>query len=328
MFLRTASDLKPKITVINSSQFTKGAGPGLREDSRKLRQMIELEYKQTVTRSIDDEELSKCVPENLVDKILAGYHKKIQKQRTRRAPRPATCRTIQFDSASLLSDSKILTNRHKMVHSAPMPRNQIHFQTKSLSDRAEASHYTFRSALSGSTYIKNSKHGKKMDADKKISWNFKHQQNELKSQCKSIMRDQKPIVSKSMSVEKWIGIHRRRSGIAVPDSTAQTESVSQEEDFFGKYEFFSVPNQKKSRSIREISELTMLDKVQERIRKEINEKIKHLRKIESKNEFNAIVNRIKQFLDQLESPLVDSSFVSSMSTMRNDKITLYELALA
>lgn len=327
MFLKSIHDVKPKISVTNSAQYTKDESDHrFKHDSRRLRQLIELEYKQTVTRTLDDDELSKHVPENLVDKILASYHKKIQNSEHTR--RPITCRTTQFDTASLLSDNKILTRRHKMVHSAPAPRSQIQFQTKTLSDRAEISHYTFRSALSSSTYVKNSKTGKKREAEKKISWNFKHHQKELKSQCKSIMRDQKPIVSKSMSVEKWIEIHRRRSGIAAPNLTSQTESVSQDEDFYAKYEFFSVPNQKKSRSIREISELTMLDKVQERIRKEINEKIKNLRKIESKNEFNAIVNRIKAFLDELENPLMESSFVSSMSTMRNEKITLYELALA
>ncbi|RNA36993.1 hypothetical protein BpHYR1_011930 [Brachionus plicatilis] len=318
MFLKATYDLKPKITITNSPLFTKSDRQKLRDDSVR-RKKIELEYKQTVTRSLDDEELSRRVPDNLVDKILATYHKKAAKS-TRKS---ALVKSSEFNSASFCVE-----NRHKMVHSAPTARNHIHLQAKAFSDRAEHSQYTFRSAQSSNTYLKRVSKPKESDAQKKIKWNFKHEQNELKTQSKSIMRSQRPIVAKSMNVEKWIGIHRRRSANAMLNLASQTDSVSQDEDFFDKYEFLSEPKQKKSRSIRELSELTMLDKVQERIRRDINEKIKNLRKIESKNEFNAIVNRIKAFLDELENPLETSSFVSSVSTLRNEKITLYELALA
>lgn len=323
MFLKSSFDLKPKITVKNSAQYGKSDQHKFK-DCSGLRKQIELEYKQTVTRSLDDEEIRKNVQVNLVDEILAKHHKKIQK-RHKPSVKNTTSQSGQFESASFYAE-----NRRKMVHSAPTTRNQINFQVKSYSDRGEQSQYTFRSAQSSNTYLlKNQRlqqNNMKKDAEKKINWNFKNQQNELKTQSKSIMRNQKPIVAKSMNVEKWIGIHRRRSANTMLAS--QADSSSQDEEFFAKYEFLSAPNQKKSRSIRELSDLTMLDKVQERIRRDINEKIKNLRKIESKNEFNAIVNRIKAFLDDLENPLETSSFVSSVSTFRNEKITLYELAIA
>lgn len=53
---------------------------------------------------------------------------------------------------------------------------------------------------------------------------------------------------------------------------------------------------KRFRSRRELSELTVLDRIQAQIRAELEENIKSLRKLETQNEFNSIVAKIRDFL--------------------------------
>ena len=53
---------------------------------------------------------------------------------------------------------------------------------------------------------------------------------------------------------------------------------------------------KRFRSRRELSELTVLDRIQAQIRAELEENMKSLRKLETQNEFNSIVAKIRDFL--------------------------------
>lgn len=53
---------------------------------------------------------------------------------------------------------------------------------------------------------------------------------------------------------------------------------------------------KRFRSRRELSELTVLDRIQAQIRNELEENMKSLRKLETQNEFNSIVAKIREFL--------------------------------
>jgi len=54
--------------------------------------------------------------------------------------------------------------------------------------------------------------------------------------------------------------------------------------------------ERRFRSRRELSDLTVLDRIHSHMRVELEENLKNLRKLETQNEFNSIVARIREFL--------------------------------
>ena len=147
---------------------------------------------------------------------------------------------------------------------------------------------------------------KKMKEDKTI--------NESPSdRSKSITRQLKPKLSQSMTIDKWIEIHRRRNNsIELKNLSVNVENKNLISDNLNnnkndklfkkdvKNENLRSIHVNKSKSRREIDDLMSLDKMQKRLSDEIEEKLKLLRKLESRNEFNSIVTRIKSFLDDVE----------------------------
>ena len=59
--------------------------------------------------------------------------------------------------------------------------------------------------------------------------------------------------------------------------------------------------EKRFRSRRELIDLTVLDRVHLHIRSDVEENMKNLRKLETRNEFNSIVSRIYEFLATSET---------------------------
>lgn len=79
--------------------------------------------------------------------------------------------------------------------------------------------------------------------------------------------------------------------------------------------------ERRYRSIRELTDLTVLDRIQSQIRVELEENLKSLRKLESQNEFNSIVARIRDFLISSE---LDRSQASTPISVIAPRIRVYE----
>lgn len=161
---------------------------------------------------------------------------------------------------------------------------------------------------------------------------------------KTIMRMQKPKSAKSMSVDKWIEVHKRRNGRngggeSVMSRNERMKMLNEKlKEKLGEHEAQLPPataaahghhgderKNLKFRSRRELSDLTVLDKIQSRIRLELEENLKNLRKLESQNEFNSIVAKIREFLCSEEKSR-DKSVATSpvIITPKSNVIRVYE----
>jgi hypothetical protein len=118
----------------------------------------------------------------------------------------------------------------------------------------------------------------------------------------TISRKQKRIVTKSMEVDKWLELHknRPRSAMSKPmfGPKSDSEQAKKLERMKLKDELKSEPME--ARSVRELAQLTVYDKVQARVKKQLKEKLKMLQRIETENGFNNTVGRMKYFLEDLE----------------------------
>jgi transcriptional regulator with PAS, ATPase and Fis domain len=114
----------------------------------------------------------------------------------------------------------------------------------------------------------------------------------------SILRERKPTISQSMSVEKWIEVHTRKN--------RQTAL-----DFLNKNIIVIDPNQSQSyiqkkmdkpesKSRRELADHTLLDKVQKQVKDELQQTLKKIKRVETNNEFNSLVDKIRVFLYKWE----------------------------
>ena len=123
---------------------------------------------------------------------------------------------------------------------------------------------------------------------------------------KTILRNKKVIKKKTMSVDKWIEVHKRfntKAAVKLITKDKKLKKLTEkynliEENDLEEEELITRKN--KSLSIRELSEMTVLDKLQSRIKMEILENLRNMKKIESQTEFNSIVMKIKRFLKEIE----------------------------
>jgi hypothetical protein len=129
---------------------------------------------------------------------------------------------------------------------------------------------------------------------------------------KTITRKQNKIIAKSMDVDKWVEVHKRRNtnqAARMLKRDMKTKAQCNEmNELTRKIDGVKLESENepvnddgnKSRSIRELSEMTVLDKVQSKLKVQLIAKLKVLRKMETQNEFNLIVERIKYFLNDVE----------------------------
>lgn len=122
-----------------------------------------------------------------------------------------------------------------------------------------------------------------------------------------------------MNVEKWIEVHKRRNKYAAMSFINKEIETSEALEILDKYniadkkiiENLIDENDKKhlkAISIRQLRNLTLLDKVQDRLRVELNDTIVKVRKLESQREFNSIVARMRTFIDEIEDFKSKNSF--------------------
>ncbi|CAF0779362.1 unnamed protein product [Brachionus calyciflorus] len=305
------SSIKPKITITNSQLYRKFSEYEFKNDS-SLRKEIESDYRNSVTRILNDEELCNKFKENLVENILVNEYKTIKssnidnslkkslKKYTNQAKlvrisKKATQKKFKSPFKYDGDNFVILNNSFEKINSAPNLKNRIELKVKikrSMSqnfpiDRRNNSMISFKTMQSSNPDSQNG--------------NICQDQNKnLNLNSRSITRNQKQIKAKSMDVDKWINVHKRRSTIISKDLNHQING----NDLLKNLEIYSKSSQTKSRSIRELSELTVLDLIQERKNREIKENIRNLRRKHALNEFNSIVVRIKAFLDDLDNYMI------------------------
>jgi len=126
---------------------------------------------------------------------------------------------------------------------------------------------------------------------------------------KTILRNKKVIKKKTMSVDKWIEVHKRFNTKAAVKLITKDKKLKkltekynliEENNVEEEVEEEEITRKNKSLSIRELSEMTVLDKLQTRIKMELLENLRNMKKIESQTEFNSIVMKIKRFLNEIE----------------------------
>jgi len=112
-----------------------------------------------------------------------------------------------------------------------------------------------------------------------------------------------------MSVDKWIEVHKRFNTKAAVKLITKDKKLKkltekynliEENNVEEEVEEEEITRKNKSLSIRELSEMTVLDKLQTRIKMELLENLRNMKKIESQTEFNSIVMKIKRFLNEIE----------------------------
>lgn len=137
-----------------------------------------------------------------------------------------------------------------------------------------------------------------------------------------------------MNVDKWIEIHKRRNKRAALGLIVQNMEQEEAMEIFEKYsitnknlinELIDKDKSKQTRtiSIRQLRNLTLLDKVHERLRLELEETVKKVRRLEAQREFNSIVDRIRYFIDEVEEFQLTSD--SNNKLVKNDKISKIKL---
>lgn len=232
-------------------------------------------------------------------------------------PRRATPRnSITADSSSLsprkTSSSSLELNANMEKKSlkdlSPAEREQVFLSLRELKEKLKK--------------IENEEHRHGLNRENSI----------IKSETKSILREQKPISAKSMSVDKWIEVHKRRNNRTANEFLNRNErikllnqkvkeqlnlkrmqsamnreaerepEVTEDEapDYHESLAKLNSLKKLKYRSRRELSDLTVLDKIQNRIKLELEENLRNLRKLESQNEFNSVVAKIKNFLVDMD----------------------------
>lgn len=153
---------------------------------------------------------------------------------------------------------------------------------------------------------------------------------------KSIRRKQHTIVSRSMDVDKWVEVHKRRNTNTavhlIKKNVKLTKKAQDQMSILNKKleevklsnlkdQFLEDNDPSKSRSIRTLSEMTVLDKVENRLKRQLMEKLRILRKLESQNEFNQIVDKIKGFLDDIEEFKCENNVINDyFSNYSNNKL--------
>ena len=136
----------------------------------------------------------------------------------------------------------------------------------------------------------------------------------------SILRDRRPTIKQSMSVEKWIEVHKRQNrqtaldflnkNIVVIDPKESQSYVQKKMD------------KPESKSRRELADSTLLDKVQKQVKDELQQTLKKIKRVETNNEFNSLVDKIRGFLCKWESEYGGPDELSMNDSNRSRKVSL------
>ena len=114
----------------------------------------------------------------------------------------------------------------------------------------------------------------------------------------SILRDKRPTTVQSMNVDKWIEVHKRQNRQTALDFLNKNILVHNSKDNSTYTEKKMIKTGSKSR--RELANSTVLDNVQKTVKRELEETLKKIKRVETNNEFNSLVDKVKNFLFKWE----------------------------
>ena len=259
---------------------------------------------------------------------------------------------------SLIDLDLAKANRKSLVHSAPAKiiRRKSSIDSNYSSESSSAS--SDISSNSGDDYRTNNEFLRSRPKSSIRYSSASTTNNGLSSientkEYKSIMREQQQIFTKTMSVDKWVAIHKRpRTSISFSSSQNNNQqptvtfspNVSPTVDKNKVSSSISSSNQKQNqqqkemntqidaivqrqkqlqqltkrvRSVKELSQLNLIDNIQMRIKREVQDTLKKKSRDENQNHFNSVVERVRSFLYQVEE----------FNEVNNPIIKLYEYNL-
>ena len=138
---------------------------------------------------------------------------------------------------------------------------------------------------------------------------------------KTIRRRLQPDEKNSMSVDKWVEIHQRSKSAMADSKKVQTILTPR------KTEDQKNTKKEQGRSIRELENLVVLDKVRRHNQKIKEETQLKLQRMKRRDEFNRIVVRIRDFLQKFKtqnSLIYPKPNKISLLTQRSNFVKLYE----
>ncbi len=136
----------------------------------------------------------------------------------------------------------------------------------------------------------------------------------------SILRDRRPTIKQSMSVEKWIEVHKRQNRQTALDFLNKNIVVIDPKESQSYVQ--KKMNKPESKSRRELADSTLLDKVQKQVKNELQQTLKKIKRVETNNEFNSLVDKIRSFLCKWESEYGGPDEMSVNDNNRSSKVSL------
>lgn len=166
-----------------------------------------------------------------------------------------------------------------------------------------------------------------LNRKKSISDDASTETERIRIDEKTIRRKLQPNQAVSMSVDKWVEIHQRSKSAFFESKKAPLNITPRKSDDHKNLK----KDQQQGRSIRELSDLVVLDKVRTNNLKIKEESRLQLQRIKRRDEFNGIVVKIRDFLYNIEKFKYQSSFSklkidNLLPQKHNFLIKLYEYA--
>jgi hypothetical protein len=292
--------------------------------------------------------------------ILPGYSKKSstpsliaksnQDNYGHKSPNFSQNENYNQKKKSLIDLDLVKANRKSLVHSAPakIVRNRkssvdSNYSTTSSSASSDLSSNSGDDHQTNNEFLRS--RPKSSIRYSSLSANVKNDLNSIQNtkEYKTIMREQEQIFTKTMSVDKWVAIHKRpRTSTSFSSSQNNNNNQSQQLSVTfspnteeknklsaNQKEQKEINSQidvifqrqkqlqqltKRVRSVKELSQLNLIDNIQTRIKKEVQDTLKKKSRDENFNHFNSIVERVRSFLYQVEE----------FNEINNPVIKLYE----
>jgi hypothetical protein len=218
-----------------------------------------------------------------------------------------------------------LVNRNHLIKSAPIPKttsfaiNTIEDNDSSVaeSDKKQKNRLMSAESRDKMNKVLNEYNEKMKQAALEIKDLEKNEKNKVSALRKAstratIRRDKQMVKTKSMDVDKWLEVHKHRNKAAAMKllNIKQKDIKIEEKINDKKLTPMNINDKdpgekmkmvKNSRSKYELSDLTVLDRVQRRIRLELEQNMKQIVRQQHQSDFNDIVARIKVFLSETEN---------------------------
>lgn len=300
-------------------------------DDSLLKKNVQNDNRIKATKLLYDDikETKNLIRENLVEKVLKGRKSIVSTS-------PSTIKNTPIKAQDTLNESIVSIRMKSAIKRNQQEKHLQENQQKILEKRKtllSAPAYRKSSDQGMLNVASTYNNAEIIIPDRKSSVGFNIDSNVENEEddhttAKTILRAQKPTAKMSMDVDKWVEIHQRRAKSAIAAHTTnqtveitkiyKTDAKSSSSQLSKKFSNESLRanypevmirkgsddteslNTARGRSRRELSELTVLEKVKKRNKVLHEEQLRELRKIQRRNEFNMIVLKIRNFLFEFE----------------------------